>query len=65
MINIETCLLYTKQEYNDWFKLELRNWLKANLVFIKITFPLGNIFWAKIDAILSNFFNKVYKKCFQ
>jgi hypothetical protein len=27
---------YLKQIYKDWFKRELRNWLKANLIFITL-----------------------------
>jgi hypothetical protein len=34
--NNSLCADSLKQDYKDWFKRELRNWLKANLVFVKI-----------------------------
>jgi hypothetical protein len=49
------------RDYKDLFKRELRNWLKANLVTIKIIFLSYDMFLAKLDAILPNFRNKVYK----
>ena len=49
------------KDYKDLFKRELRNWLKANLVTIKIISPLGDMFLVKIYAISFNFRIIVYK----